>query len=127
MRSIAFKTLLRRQTVDRWAALIMFVALFFIPIVLSLYDTLMFGKIISYMIFALALDVLWGAAGLSLKDSSLSSTASAAAPKAVVSTMLGRSTSMRRCSYSWPSDAEASSLSISSANSSSPSSSSTGR
>ncbi len=56
--------LIKRQTVDRWAAAVIFLALFLIPIVLSLYDTLMFGKIITYMIFALALDILWGAAGL---------------------------------------------------------------
>lgn len=51
-------------TVEKWIAYGMFALLFFIPIFSSMYNQLVFGKFISYMIFALALDILWGYAGL---------------------------------------------------------------
>lgn len=51
-------------TVEKWIAGGLFVLLFFIPLFCSMYSQLVFGKFISYMIFALALDILWGYAGL---------------------------------------------------------------
>lgn len=51
-------------TAEKWIAGGIFVILFAIPFFSSLYSQLVFGKIISYMIFALALDILWGYAGL---------------------------------------------------------------
>lgn len=51
-------------TVEKWIAGGLFVLLFFIPLFSSMYSQLVFGKFISYMIFALALDILWGYAGL---------------------------------------------------------------
>ncbi len=51
-------------SVEKWIAYGMFVLLFAIPLFSSLYNQLVFGKFISYMIFALSLDILWGYAGL---------------------------------------------------------------
>ena len=47
-------------TVEKWIAYGMFALLFMIPLISSLYNQLVFGKFISYMIFALSLDILWG-------------------------------------------------------------------
>lgn len=55
---------LKRITVEKWIALALFGLLALLPSVTSLYMTQTFGKFISYMIFALALDLLWGGAGL---------------------------------------------------------------
>lgn len=51
-------------TVEKWIAYGIFLLLLVIPCFTSLYNQLLFGKFISYMIFALALDILWGYAGL---------------------------------------------------------------
>lgn len=51
-------------SVEKWIAYGMFALLVFIPFFSSMYSQLVFGKFISYMIFALALDILWGYAGL---------------------------------------------------------------
>ena len=51
-------------SVEKWIAYGMFALLIFIPLFSSMYSQLVFGKFISYMIFALALDILWGYAGL---------------------------------------------------------------
>lgn len=51
-------------SVEKWIAYGMFALLVFIPLFSSMYSQLVFGKFISYMIFALALDILWGYAGL---------------------------------------------------------------
>ncbi len=51
-------------TVEKWIAYAMFALLFVIPLFSTMYNQLVFGKFISYMIFALALDILWGYAGL---------------------------------------------------------------
>jgi urea transport system permease protein len=58
------RTKLRSLTIDRWIAGAFFIFLICAPLFLSMYKTLIFGKFISYMIFALALDILWGYAGL---------------------------------------------------------------
>ncbi len=55
---------IKNVTVEKWIAYGLFLLLFLIPTFTSLYNLLVFGKIISYMIFALALDILWGYAGL---------------------------------------------------------------
>ena len=46
-------------SVEKWIAYGMFALLVFIPLFSSMYSQLVFGKFISYMIFALALDILW--------------------------------------------------------------------
>lgn len=51
-------------TIEKWIAYGLFFVLMIIPMFTSLYNQLLFGKFISYMIFALALDILWGYAGL---------------------------------------------------------------
>lgn len=51
-------------TIEKWIAYGVFLLLLVIPMFTSLYNQLLFGKFISYMIFALALDILWGYAGL---------------------------------------------------------------
>lgn len=51
-------------SVEKWIAYGIFSLLVFIPLFSSMYSQLVFGKFISYMIFALALDILWGYAGL---------------------------------------------------------------
>ncbi len=51
-------------TVEKWIAYALFAFLFVIPLFSTMYNQLVFGKFISYMIFALALDILWGYAGL---------------------------------------------------------------
>jgi len=51
-------------TIEKWIAYGLFLFLLVIPMFTSLYNQLLFGKFISYMIFALALDILWGYAGL---------------------------------------------------------------
>ncbi|MGI6006853.1 MAG: urea ABC transporter permease subunit UrtC [Ruminococcus sp.] len=55
---------LKNITVEKWTALVLFVVLAILPMTTSLYTTQTFGKFISYMILALALDLLWGGAGL---------------------------------------------------------------
>lgn len=50
--------------IDRGIALGMFIIFAVLPMITSLYYTQIFGKFIAYMIFALALDLLWGYAGL---------------------------------------------------------------
>lgn len=55
---------LKSLTCDRWIAVALMVALAVVPFVSSLYTTQTFGKFITYMILALALDILWGGAGL---------------------------------------------------------------
>ena len=54
----------KNVTIEKWIAYGMFLLLLVIPLFTSLYNQLLFGKFISYMIFALALDILWGYAGL---------------------------------------------------------------
>lgn len=54
----------KNVTIEKWIAYGMFMLLLVIPLFTSLYNQLVFGKFISYMIFALALDILWGYAGL---------------------------------------------------------------
>lgn len=54
----------KNVTIEKWIAYGMFLLLLVIPMFTSLYNQLLFGKFISYMIFALALDILWGYAGL---------------------------------------------------------------
>lgn len=51
-------------SIEKWIAYGIFALLVFIPLFSSMYSQLVFGKFISYMIFALALDILWGYAGL---------------------------------------------------------------
>lgn len=51
-------------SIEKWIAYGMFLLLFALPLFSSMYSQLIFGKFISYMIFALALDILWGYAGL---------------------------------------------------------------
>lgn len=51
-------------TIEKWLAYAMFAFLVVFPLFSSMYGQLIFGKFISYMIFALALDILWGYAGL---------------------------------------------------------------
>ena len=55
---------IKALTLDRWVALALFAVLAAIPFVGTLYTVQTFGKFMSYMILALALDVLWGGAGL---------------------------------------------------------------
>ena len=55
---------IKSVTIEKWIAYGIFLLLLLIPTFTSLYNMLVFGKIISYMIFALALDILWGYAGL---------------------------------------------------------------
>lgn len=55
---------IKNVTIEKWIAYGMFLLLLVIPMFTSLYNQLVFGKFISYMIFALALDILWGYAGL---------------------------------------------------------------
>lgn len=55
---------LKGVTVEKWIACGIFLLLLVIPCFTSLYNQLLFGKFISYMIFTLALDILWGYAGL---------------------------------------------------------------
>lgn len=54
----------KSTSVEKWIAYGMFALLFFIPMFSSIYNQLVFGKYIVYMIFALALDILWGYCGL---------------------------------------------------------------
>lgn len=58
------KERLKKMAIEKPLALVLFIILFFVPIVSNLYNTQILGKFISYMIFALALDILWGYAGL---------------------------------------------------------------
>lgn len=55
---------IKNVTIEKWIAYGILILMFFIPVFTSLYNQLVFGKFISYMIFALALDILWGYAGL---------------------------------------------------------------
>lgn len=55
---------LKSLTLDRWVAFALFFVLAIVPFVGSLYTAQTFGKFIAYMILALALDILWGGAGL---------------------------------------------------------------
>ncbi|WP_455138060.1 ABC transporter permease subunit [Thermophilibacter sp.] len=55
---------IRSVSLDRWVAFALFVILAVVPFVGSLYNTQTFGRFISYMILALALDILWGGSGL---------------------------------------------------------------
>ncbi|MGI6012578.1 MAG: urea ABC transporter permease subunit UrtC [Ruminococcus sp.] len=55
---------LKNITVEKWTALGLFVFLAILPMTASLYTTQTYGRFISYMILALALDLLWGGAGL---------------------------------------------------------------
>lgn len=55
---------LKDLTLERWVALALFVVLAAVPFVNSLYTVQTFGKFMAYMILALALDILWGGAGL---------------------------------------------------------------
>ncbi len=58
------KERLKKITIDKYLALVLFVCLAFVPMVANLYNTQIFGKFLTYMILALALDILWGYAGL---------------------------------------------------------------
>jgi urea transport system permease protein len=55
---------LKKTGWDTLLAAGLFLFLLVIPMLTSLYQTQIFGKFIAYMIFALALDILWGSAGL---------------------------------------------------------------
>lgn len=55
---------IKSVSVEKWIAYGMFAVLMFVPVFSSMYNQLVFGKFISYMIFALALDILWGYSGL---------------------------------------------------------------
>lgn len=56
--------LVEKIRVDRVVAIVLFLFLVFLPGMSSLYYTQIFGRFIAYMIFALALDLLWGYTGL---------------------------------------------------------------
>lgn len=55
---------LKSMTLDRYIVSILFIILAIVPMILSPYYTQFMGKYISFMIVALALDLLWGKAGL---------------------------------------------------------------
>lgn len=58
------KERLKKVTIDKYLAVVMFLALAVVPFVTGLYSTQILGKFITYMIAALALDILWGYGGL---------------------------------------------------------------
>lgn len=58
------KDKLKSITIDKYIAWIMFIVLAFVPLFGNLYNTQVFGKFLTYMILALALDLLWGYGGL---------------------------------------------------------------
>ncbi|MBO5483910.1 MAG: hypothetical protein J5979_01715 [Lachnospiraceae bacterium] len=58
------KEKLKSITIDKYLALLLFVLLAMIPMVTNLYNTQIFGKFLTYMMVALALDLLWGYGGL---------------------------------------------------------------
>lgn len=58
------KERLKKATIDKYLAIIVIIALAFVPFVANLYSTQILGKFITYMIAALALDILWGYGGL---------------------------------------------------------------
>lgn len=58
------KEKLKSLTIDKYLTAALFLVLLLVPIVSSRYGIQMFGKFITFMIFALALDILWGYAGL---------------------------------------------------------------
>lgn len=58
------KDKLKKITIDKYIALVLFICLAFVPMVTNLYNTQIFGKFLTYMILALALDILWGYSGL---------------------------------------------------------------
>ncbi len=58
------KERLKKISIDKYLALLMFICLAFVPMVFNLYNTQTFGKFLTYMIAALALDILWGYGGL---------------------------------------------------------------
>lgn len=55
---------LKKITIDKYIAIVLFVGLSIVPMVTNLYNTQIFGKMLTFMILALALDILWGYAGL---------------------------------------------------------------
>lgn len=55
---------MKQWTIDRYIALLLFLVLAFVPRMTNLYNTQIFSKFLTYMILALALDVLWGYCGL---------------------------------------------------------------
>ena len=57
------KERLKKATIDKYLAIIVIIALAFVPFVANLYSTQILGKFITYMIAALALDILWGYGG----------------------------------------------------------------
>ncbi|MCM1253764.1 MAG: hypothetical protein NC321_13165 [Clostridium sp.] len=56
--------MLRKYTIDKYIAVFLILALALVPAFCGLYTVKLIGKIITYMILALALDVLWGYGGL---------------------------------------------------------------
>ncbi len=58
------KKKLKKITIEKQLAAVMFVFLAFLPMFTDLYTTLITGKFITFMMLALALDILWGYAGL---------------------------------------------------------------
>lgn len=58
------KQFLKKITVEKYVSAGMFVLLGFLPLFSSLYTTQLTGKFITFMILALALDLLWGYGGL---------------------------------------------------------------
>lgn len=58
------KQKMKNVGIDKYIAIIMFLVLAFVPMFTNLYSTQIFGKFLTYMILALALDVLWGYSGL---------------------------------------------------------------
>lgn len=58
------KEKLKNITIDKYLAFVLFVLLAMIPMVTNLYNTQIFGKFLTYMMVALALDLLWGYGGL---------------------------------------------------------------
>lgn len=55
---------LRQVTIEKPIAVAIFIGLALVPVLSSLYSVQIFGKYLTYMILALALDLLWGSAGL---------------------------------------------------------------
>lgn len=58
------KERLRKITLDKHLAVLLLVALAVLPLFSSLYTTKVMGKFLTYMILALAMDLMWGYTGL---------------------------------------------------------------
>lgn len=58
------KSKIKNVTFDKYIAVVLFLALMVLPLFSSLYTTQIYGKFLTYMMFAIALDILWGYGGL---------------------------------------------------------------